>query len=147
MHPLRLDLGLCPQSFDPHALLQPWEKQHSRAATAVFIGRMRGQGSNGEALQAMELEHYPGMSEQQLEQLAQTISAREQAAAVLLRHRVGRVRPGEALVLVAVAAERRGMAQRCCQQLLEAIKHEAPFWKKEIPSCGEGHWVEANTAY
>jgi molybdopterin synthase catalytic subunit len=63
---------------------------------------------------------------------------------VLVRHRVGLVRPGEAIVLVAVAADRRGPAQRCAQELLEALKHEAPFWKREW-SGGAGRWVQGNT--
>ena len=52
-------------------------------------------------------------------------------------HRVGRILPGEAIVPVAVSAERRGRAQRCAQELLERLKHDAPFWKRES-SCGEG---------
>ena len=107
---------------------------------------MRGWNAAGDALAALELEHYPGMTESQLERLAAAAAARHAVRAVLVRHRVGRVQPGEAIVLVAVAADRRGPAQRCCQELLEALKHEAPFWKKEVGG-GLGRWVEGNTAY
>jgi molybdopterin synthase catalytic subunit len=55
------------------------------------------------------------------------------------------VLPGEPIVLVAVAADRRGPALRCGQELLEALKHEAPFWKREWLADGRGHWVQGNT--
>ena len=93
----------------------------------------------------MHLEHYPGMTERQLQHLASDAASSHGVSAVLLRHRIGRVTPNQALVLVAVSADRRGPAQRCCQALLEAIKHDAPFWKQEISRCGERHWIEGNT--
>ncbi|WP_411870215.1 molybdopterin synthase catalytic subunit [Vulcanococcus limneticus] len=116
----------------------------SPAAEAHFIGRVRGTAAGGGVLEAMELEYYPGMTERQLQVLAQACAARHGVAAVLVAHRVGRALPGEALVLVAVAADRRGPAQRCGGELLEALKHEAPFWKREW-SGGVGTWVEGNT--
>jgi molybdopterin synthase catalytic subunit len=114
------------------------------AATALFIGRVRGITAAGLPLEALELEHYPGMTESQLECLANAYGERHGAKALRIAHRVGRVLAGEAIVLVAVAADRRGPAQRCCQELLEALKHEAPFWKREW-SGGAGSWVLGNT--
>ena len=140
-----LDLALCSESFDPLTELQQWPHQMSNAATAIFIGRMRSQGSGAEELEAMQLEHYPGMTERQLQHLASDSAASHGVRAVLIRHRIGRVTPNQALVLVAVSADRRGPAQRCGQALLEAIKHNAPFWKQEISRCGERHWIEGNT--
>ena len=151
-----LQLALRQAPFEPLQVLAEW---HSRlagepdgpcAAEAHFIGRVRAATAAGEPLEALELEHYPGMTEAQLEQLARGCALRHGAAAVLVVHRVGRILPGEAIVLVAVAADRRGPAQRCGQELLELLKHEAPFWKREW-SCGEGGsgvgtWVEGNTA-
>ena len=142
---IALDLALCQQDFDPHVLLSSWERNQGSAATAVFLGRMRDLSLAGETLLAMELEHYPGMCEDQLQELAMHHSSAHAVDAVLLRHRVGRVRPGEALVVLAVAAARRGPAQRCCQDLLEAVKHQAPFWKREITAAGRCHWVQGNT--
>lgn len=113
-------------------------------AESHFIGRVRGYTSAGEPLQALELEHYPGMCERQLEALARHSAECHGVQAVLVIHRVGRLLPGEAIVLVAVAADRRGQAQRCGQELLEALKHEAPFWKREW-SGGRGTWIEGNT--
>ena len=63
---------------------------------------------------------------------------------MLVKHRIGLVLPGDPIVLVAVAADRRGPAQRCCQELLEALKHDAPFWKREW-SQEVGRWIMGNT--
>ena len=140
-----IDLALRSEAFEPLAELQQWPHQESSAATAIFIGRMRSQGSSGEELEAMALEHYPGMTERQLQLLASEAAANHAVRAVLIRHRIGRVTPKQALVLVAVSADRRGPAQRCGQALLEAIKHEAPFWKQEISRTGQCRWIEGNT--
>jgi len=115
------------------------------AAEAHFIGRVRGSTTTGERLQALELEHYPGMTERQLEQLTRRCAANHGATAVLVWHRVGRIFPGETIVLVAVAADRRGPAQRCGQELLELLKHEAPFWKREWSRDGNSQWLQGNT--
>jgi molybdopterin synthase catalytic subunit len=145
-----LSLSLNPDRFEAWAELQRWEEGLAAstaadpAATAVFIGRVRGRTAAGLPLEALELEHYPGMAEAQLRQLASACARRHRATAVLVRHRVGLIPCGEAIVLVAVAADRRGPAQRCCQELLEALKHHAPFWKREW-SRGQGAWVLGNT--
>lgn len=114
------------------------------AAESHFIGRVRPTTAAGAPLEALELEHYPGMTEAQLRALAEAGAARHGVGAVLVAHRVGRVRPGEAIVLVAVQADRRGPALRCVQELLEDLKHHAPFWKREW-SGGRGTWVAGNT--
>jgi molybdopterin synthase catalytic subunit len=147
----RLDLAVCPAPFAPLAELAHWHDRLSSltdgtpAAESHFIGRVRGSDGSGEELEALELEHYPGMTEVQIQRLAAEAAAHHGTRAVLVRHRVGRLLPGETIVLVAVAADRRGPAQRCCQELLEALKHEAPFWKKEWRTDGRGSWVQGNT--
>lgn len=135
--------------FQPLELLAAWQRslqpdQSAPAAESHFIGRVRPTTAAGEPLEALELEHYPGMTEAQLRTLAETCAARHGAGAVLVAHRVGRVRPGETIVLVAVQADRRGPALRCVQELLEDLKHHAPFWKREW-SGGRGTWVAGNT--
>ncbi|QEY32612.1 molybdenum cofactor biosynthesis protein MoaE [Synechococcus sp. RSCCF101] len=125
------------------ALLEGWTAPPA-AAEAQFIGRMRPTAGDGQALEAMDLEHYPGMTEAQLQRLAAELAGSHRVASVLLQHRVGRVRPGEVLVLVAVRADRRGPAQRCCQALLERVKSEAALWKREW-SGGRGRWLDRNT--
>ena len=135
--------------FEPLEALADWQRQQTgapAAAEAHFIGRVRGHSAAGEPLEALELEHYPGMCEAQLQRLAQDCATRHGALEVLVVHRVGRILPGEAIVLVAVCADRRGPAQRCGQELLEALKHEAPFWKREWCK-GRGTWVQGNTAW
>ena len=140
-----IDVALSSNAFEPLAELLQWPHQENNAATAIFIGRMRSQGSSTEELEAMQLEHYPGMTERQLHHLASDAAANHPVRAVLIRHRIGRVIPNQALVLVAVSADRRGPAQRCSQALLEAIKHDAPFWKQEISRSGQRRWIEGNT--
>jgi molybdopterin synthase catalytic subunit len=148
---MNLQIDLHPQAFDPLLQLQRWQQQlfidgyAPCAAEGLFIGRVRPHASNGSMLSALELEHYPGMTERQLEALAASSAQRHGVQAALIQHRIGRVLPGEAIVLVAIGADRRGPAQRCCQELLEALKHEAPFWKREWRCDGSGHWITANT--
>lgn len=149
----RCTIQLQAQSFEPLQALATWQaapaggdaSDDRAAAEAHFIGRVRGTTAAGAPLQALELEHYPGMSEAQLQRLAEDCAHRHGVVAVLVVHRVGRILPGEAIVLVAVTADRRGPAQRCALELLERLKHDAPFWKREW--SGEvGTWVEGNTA-
>jgi molybdopterin synthase catalytic subunit len=136
--------------FEPLSALAEWQAQLALlpggmpAAESQFIGRVRGCDATGEPLEALELEHYPGMTEACIASLAAAAAGQHGATAVLVRHRIGLVLPGDAIVLVAVAADRRGPAQRCCQELLEALKHEAPFWKREW-SQGVGSWITGNT--
>lgn len=135
----------------PFQLVERWQAEFwpatapPPAAMALFVGRVRGTTAAGLPLDALELEHYPGMSERGLEQLARSCAQRHQVWAVGVTHRVGTIFSGEAIVVVAVFADRRGPAQRCCQELLEALKHEAPFWKREWLADGRGHWLGGNT--
>lgn len=152
MHiPAELLISLHPEPFEPLEMLAAWQQAAAAqailpAAESHFIGRVRPVAADGTALEALELEHYPGMSERRLHELAGELAERYGVNRARLAHRIGRVQPGEAIVLVAVAADRRGPAQRCCQELLEALKHEAPFWKREW-SGGVGTWVEGNTPF
>lgn len=148
---MHLRIALRDQPFHPFSCLERWHRQlhdqgHSGgAAEALFIGRVRGEAADGSDLEALELEHYPGMTERSLEQLAQACGGRHQARSCLIQHRVGRVLPGEPIVLVAIGADRRGPAQRCCQEVLEALKHDAPFWKREWHVDGSSNWITWNT--
>ena len=146
----QLSIGLSSTPFAPLQRLEAWQQQLARqgltaAAESLFIGRVRPVAGDGSALAALELEHYPGMTEQQLQRLAADCAARHRVLAVLVQHRVGRLAPGEPIVLVAIAADRRGPAQRCGQELLEALKHDAPFWKREWRTNGSSTWLTGNT--
>jgi molybdopterin synthase catalytic subunit len=145
-----VSVSLHADPIDPFQQLDLWQAQLAAtpggmpAATSLFIGRVRGTTATGAPLDALELEHYPGMTEAQLQRLATACARRHPVAAVMVRHRVGLVLCGDAIVVVAVLADRRGPAQRCCQELLEVLKHDAPFWKREW-SNGLGEWVLGNT--
>ena len=140
------------EPFEPLHALAEWHQLLAAelgmlpAAESHFVGRVRPSDANDAPLTALELEHYPGMTEACIASLAAAAAGRHGATAVLVRHRIGLVLPGEAIVLVAVAADRRGPAQRCCQELLEALKHEAPFWKREWHADGSSAWITGNTA-
>jgi len=148
---MQLKIDLHSTSFDPLDVLAHWQTEQQQrgiaadAAESLFVGRVRDRASDGAALKALELEHYPGMTEQQLERLALECGKRHGVSNCLIQHRIGRVLPGEAIVLVAIGADRRGPAQRCCQELLEALKHEAPFWKREWHADGTSAWLTGNT--
>ena len=141
---IRIDLH--GERFEPLVCLQHWQAQRNRsAAESLFIGRVRATAADGTPLTALELEHYPGMTEGQLQLLAETCCQRHGVSSCLVLHRIGRVLPGEAIVLVAIGADRRGPAQRCCQDLVEALKHDAPFWKREWRADGSATWISGNT--
>ena len=133
--------------FDPHA-----EERHFAAtlpvggfgATASFVGTMRDV-NEGSGVVAMTLEHYPGMTERELD--AVLAEARERWALIdaLVVHRVGDILPGEPIVLTAVWSAHRAAAFDACRFLMEALKSRAPFWKKETLADGETRWVERNT--
>lgn len=149
---LTLLVELRPTSFAPLVEVARWEEVLLKrlgilpAAAHHFIGRVRGTSGDGAAVEALELEHYPGMTEARITAMARASAARHGVDAVLVLHRVGRLAPGEAIVLVAVAADRRGACLRCGQELLEDLKHHAPFWKREW-SDGQGVWLTGNTPF
>ncbi|WP_231884203.1 molybdenum cofactor biosynthesis protein MoaE [Synechococcus sp. MIT S9504] len=124
--------------------LDAWLRSQMGAATAMFMGRVRDVAMDGRALEVLELSHYPGLCERLIDTSARQLLQQHGARSALVLHRVGRLLPGELIVLVAISADRRGPAQRCCAALLEALKHDAPFWKREW--ChGEGTWLSENT--
>ena len=137
-----IQVQIRPDAFSAFHALEGWAG--AAAASAVFLGRVRPQTLGGEPLQALELQHYPGFCERQLLQLAREQLQHHGATRALVLHRVGTLLPGELIVLVAVEADRRGCAQRCCSDLLEALKHQAPFWKREWFS-DQGTWLSGNT--
>lgn len=113
-------------------------------ALACFVGTVRGQGQAG-AIRGMELEHYPGMTEQAIEAMIDEALRRFDIRAARVVHRVGALAPGEQIVLVAVASAHRGAAFQACEFLIDYLKTQAPFWKKEYTAQG-AHWVDARSA-
>ena len=133
---------VCPEPFDPWQRLALWSGD--AAAAAIFIGRVRPTTMDGRRLEALELEHVPGLCERQITAMAQRLQQEHRAGQILVLHRVGRLSPGEPIVLVAVEADRRGAAQRCAGALLEELKNHAPFWKREW-CAGQGTWLAEST--
>jgi len=111
-------------------------------AVASFVGLVRADKSSDAAVQAMTLEHYPGMTEKALEAIVEEARGRWDIYGVRVIHRVGRLVPGDRIVLVAVASAHRGEAFAACEFIMDYLKTRAPFWKKEETPEG-GHWVDA----
>lgn len=123
------------EDFDPGAELAAFRS----GGVASFIGHVRGD----DGLVAMTLEHYPAMTGPALETLAEEAIRRWSLEGVTLIHRVGRLVPGDRIVLVAAAARHRAAALKACAYLIDRLKTDAPFWKKEEFALGEARWVEA----
>ena len=113
-------------------------------AVASFVGTVRG-GIGAQAIEALTLEHYPGMTERAIGAMVDEARRRFAIGGVRIVHRVGRLRPGDRIVLVAVASAHRADAFRACEFLMDYLKTQAPFWKKESGPEGE-RWVDARVA-
>ncbi|UUX93949.1 molybdenum cofactor biosynthesis protein MoaE [Aquabacterium sp. J223] len=111
-------------------------------AVASFVGVVR-QPASGPALAALELEHYPGMTERAIEAMVDDAVRRFGLRAARVVHRVGRLAPGAQIVLVAVSAPHRRAAFQGCEFLMDYLKTQAPFWKKEETADGCARWVDA----
>ena len=110
-------------------------------AVACFVGTVRDL-NEGNTVQAMELEHYPGMTEKALEAIAAQARERWAGSDVLIVHRVGKLLPLDQIVLVATTAVHRAEAFESCAFVMDYLKTQAPFWKKEKTAHGE-KWVDA----
>ncbi|WP_085809714.1 molybdenum cofactor biosynthesis protein MoaE [Sphingomonas sp. TZW2008] len=106
-------------------------------AVATFTGLVR----TDDGVRVLTLEHYPGATEAALETLAQAAMTRWSLAAVTLIHRVGPMVPGDRIVFVAAAAAHRGAALEACAYLIDRLKTDAPFWKRETVGTAD-RWVE-----
>lgn len=120
------------------------ERAPECGACVVFTGRVRGDGAVG-ALEALELEHYPGMTERSIAEVLATARTRWPVQAVRVVHRVGRLEVGEQIVFVGVAAGHRGDAFAAAEFVMDYLKTRAPIWKKEHGAAGT-HWVESRAA-
>ncbi|SFP48047.1 molybdenum cofactor biosynthesis protein MoaE [Sphingomonas rubra] len=114
-------------------------------AVATFTGLVRADEHADGTVAVLELEHYPGGTERALEKLAAEATARWSLAAATIVHRVGPMRPGERIVFVAAAAPHRDAALDACAFLIDRLKTDAPFWKRETRGSSAS-WVEARDA-
>ena len=110
-------------------------------AIVNFIGQVRDI-NDGDTVQTLTLEHYPGMTERALESIENEAKTRWNISSSLIIHRVGTLKPLDQIVFVAVASAHRGEAFKACEFMMDYLKTQAPFWKKEATNDGE-HWVEA----
>lgn len=109
-------------------------------AVVSFVGTVRDK-SGDEAVWGMELEHYPGMTEESLAEIEREAGERWPLMATRIVHRIGQLMPGEQIVLVAAAAEHRAAAFEACSFMMDCLKSHAPLWKKEMLPSG-ARWVE-----
>jgi len=114
-------------------------------AIVTFTGTVRGE-AKGRRIASMTLEHYPGMTEVELERVEAEAHARWPLDASLIIHRYGELRPGDNIVLVITASRHRHAAFEAAAFLMDYLKSRAPFWKKETAPDGTGHWVDAREA-
>jgi len=111
-------------------------------AIVTFTGTVRAD-NKGSTITGMTLEHYPGMTEQELARVEAEANARWPLQASLIVHRVGELKPGANIVLVVTASAHREAAFDAAAFLMDYLKTRAPFWKKEVWADGRGQWVDA----
>jgi len=119
-------------------------KRPQIGAIACFVGLVRDISEHSEVSE-LTLEHYPGMTEKALQVIVDQAAQRWQIIDARVVHRVGRLRPSDQIVLVAVASEHRGDAFAACEFIIDDLKTRAPFWKREVTPSG-ARWVEARQA-
>lgn len=113
----------------------------AEGAVATFTGYVRA-GNGGRAVAIMELEHYPGMTQSSIQAILERAGQRWPLLAASVVHRVGRLQPGDQIVWVGVSSAHREASFSACEFIMDYLKNEAPFWKKEEGPHGAS-WVEA----
>ncbi len=136
------DIRVQTADFDLSAELANIRKDNPRiGAVASFVGVVRDL-NDGSHVSGMTLEHYPGMTEKALADIASEAATRWEMLGCTIVHRVGLLKPLDQIVLVLVASGHRGDAFAACEFIMDYLKTRAPFWKKEATPDGE-RWVEA----
>jgi molybdopterin synthase catalytic subunit len=129
------------EKFDPGAELSAFESAAKGAGAVVnFLGKVREKAGSND-VSALVLEHFPGVTEQSIADIEQQARSRWKVDETLIIHRVGRLAPGEPIVMVCVASAHRRDAFEAADFLMDYLKTEAMFWKKEISTSGEA-WIE-----
>lgn len=132
---IRVHVSTDPIDIATEMTLAEWPEA---GAVANFCGLVRAD----DGVDCLELEHYPGATEAALERIADHALTRWSLQAATIVHRVGPMRPGERIVFVAAAAPHRRDALDACAYLIDRLKTDAPFWKRET-RAGQARWVEA----
>ncbi len=132
-----ITVRVCETDFDVGAETEPLMKD-GVGGVATFLGVVRGKGG----LVSLTLEHYPAMTEHALLDLAEQAARRWSLAHVALIHRTGTMHPGDRIVFVATASPHRAAALESCAYLIDRLKTDAPFWKREVFADGRAGWVK-----
>ena len=133
------------KDFDISAEIAALRKGDPRVGAVVtFLGTVRDM-NDGSQVKGMTLEHYPGMTEKALQEILDQAKARWEVYQTLVIHRVGPLLPEDQIVLVAVTSAHRGEAFSACEFIMDYLKTEAPFWKKEATPGGH-RWVDARVS-
>ena len=133
------------QDFDQQAEIAALRGQDARVgAVCSFIGTVRDR-NDGSAVASMELEHYPGMTEKAIEAMIDEAHRRFDILGARVIHRVGLLQPLDQIMMVAVISAHRGESFQACEFLMDYLKTQAPFWKKEDTPEG-ARWVDARVA-
>jgi molybdopterin synthase catalytic subunit len=134
-----------PEDFDVGAEINAMRLSNPNIGAVVsFVGQVRDL-NDGDNVAALSLEHYPGMTEKSLARIIEQAQARWAITDALIIHRVGELKPLDQIVLVLVASAHRKDAFLACEFIMDFLKTEAPFWKKEQTPTGE-RWVEAKAS-
>ena len=133
------------EDFELSAEITALRKDDARVgAVCSFVGTVRDR-NEGDSVATLELEHYPGMTEKSIEAMIDAAMARFDIYAARVVHRVGLLQPLDQIVLVAVTSAHRGESFQACEFLMDYLKTQAPFWKKEVTPDG-ARWVDARVS-
>lgn len=134
-----------PQDFDVSTELARLHASNAQVGAACFFVGLVRDRNEGAAVASMELEHYPGMTEKSIAAIIERARQRFGIAAARVIHRVGLLQPLDQIVLVAVTSAHRGASFAACEFIMDYLKSEAPFWKKELTPQGT-RWVDARVS-
>lgn len=138
---------LAKNAFDPQNKMRFFQGKFPNAgAFCQFTGQVRPQDRNGTRVEALKLSHFPGVTEREALAFLEKISAQSDLLACVAWHRIGKIKAGETIVWVAAASEHRRAAFIACDRIMDYLKSEAFFWKKEIYVNGQEKWIEPRAA-
>lgn len=142
---MSLTVSIQTQDFDVSQELSALREGDARVgAVCSFLGTVR-ERNDGSSVASMELEHYPGMTEKAIAAMMDEAQKRFDIYAARVIHRVGLLHPEDQIVLVAVTSAHRGESFKACEFLMDYLKTQAPFWKKEVTPEGS-RWVDARVS-
>jgi molybdopterin synthase catalytic subunit len=138
-------LSIQREDFDVSAELAALRSQNAGVgALCCFVGTVRDRGET-DGVQSLELEHYPGMTEKAIADMVKAARERFEIDGTCVIHRVGLLQLREQIVMVAVSSAHRGQSFQACEFLMDYLKTQAPFWKKETSAVG-AKWVDARVS-